>query len=183
MRFIWVLALAALVSGCATYSGQSNRTRPLPEGSLVVVQREVIVPEGATSVWFQDGRYRRHLFAYWAPYCRLRVFGDTSRARRVAPETFRVIGTRREWIVGQRGMPLLAGLGSPHHTMTAQSGEADASPLYVTPEIVVRLRSDEQPEVQSLSCGQRQAPGPAQYLSLATLQAALGDYFRLEPAR
>lgn len=182
MRLSCTLLMALLATGCAT--GPAGGPQKALEGATLVVQREISVPVDSLYVWFQRGTPGRHHTEFWAPYCKLRVGGNTNETRVVEPGRFAVRWTRYQYTVGQHGLPVLASRDSRRVASRGIGADVpDADPMFVEPQLVLGLHASEQPRVQRLTCGVRRGTitlrDPP---SLDAMEEALGEYADIEPA-
>ena len=170
MRILALFAIALVLSACQSLPGYSRPTgpTPMPELTSVTLNRELYIRPDYASVYIQSGQVRpTNSAAEYYPHCILELRTVAAIARTVQPDTFIVTGIHRErYMAGLDGLQL-AGL--------ALGG--DYNPVMST--TTLSLHSDRQPEVFRLLCQQLDEPFQAHHVSVAEMQAALGEVMTL----
>lgn len=165
--------LAAHAAACAPDADQPPR---VGAGATLILEKPVKVPAETREVWFQKGERITYRRARLRPYCRLRVNGDTGTARTVEPGRFLIAWVREDWQAAGAGA--LAGVKLAR--LGLAEGDAGSDPLSLSNELVMGLHSPEHPRVTRLVCGEHSPTGPHFPPTLAKINAALGDYGRLD---
>ncbi|MEF8833725.1 MAG: hypothetical protein V5A42_02560 [Halofilum sp. (in: g-proteobacteria)] len=178
-----VLAALLLGTGCAAPGDSGSRIdSPIPPGSVLVIEEGLMLPPDGARVHFQAGRVTRfHDRDRFAPWCSLGLRRDADEAlqQAIRPGRFRVEAIRS----GARAaasplasvrlagpLPALAGL---------ERGGGGLG--YLTRFLELRLRSDEQPQVDDLTCAIDRPPDWRGRLGLESVRQALGGLGRIKP--
>jgi len=166
-------ALAVLGVACAP---DADQPPPVGAGATLILEKPVEVPAETREIWFQKGERITYRRSRLRPYCRLRVGGGTDAARTVAPGRIEIAWVRED--------PQAAGAGALVGVKLARfglaEGDAGSDPLSISNELVMGLDSPDRPRVERLTCGKHRPTGPHVPPTLQEINAALGDYGRLD---
>jgi len=184
MSAIAVLAALLFGTGCASSGSSGPRTEtPVAPGSVLVIEEGMILPADEARVYFQAGRVTRyHDRNRFAPWCSLglRREGDEALQQAIKPGRFRVEAARSgaraaasplEGVRLAGPLPVLAGLD-----------RGGGGLGHITWHLELRLHSDEQPQVDDLTCAIDRPPDWRGRLGLESVRRALGGLGRIEPA-
>jgi hypothetical protein len=181
---IAVLAASLLVAGCASSGASGPRTdTPIAPGSVLVIEEGMMLPADDARVYFQAGRVARyHDRDRFVPWCSLglRRAGDEPLQQAVRPGRFRVeaahSGARTE-VSPLRGLRV-AGTVPTRAGMDRGGGGLG----HLTWYLELRLHSEEQPQVDDLTCAIDRPPNWRGRLGLESVRQALGGVGRIIPA-
>lgn len=181
---IAVLAVLLLGAGCASPGGYGPRTdTPVTPGTVLVIEEGLMLPAGEARVHLQAGRVTRfHDRDRFAPWCSLglRREGDEPLRQAIEAGRFRVEATRSG---ARAGMSPLHGVhvaGTSPGLLAIDRGGGGLG--HLTWYLELRLRSDEQPQVDDLTCAIDRPPDWRGRLGLESVRQALGGLGRIEPA-
>lgn len=180
LNFImYLLALHGLLTACSTMTIKDEATRSyIPmQGWVLELHRDVSIPPQRARVFFQDGRLQYGVNEY-RPHChisvrRLSAQDQTVHAGRFSIE--KVYGRVGEVVTGDHIQ--LAAAGSADIMAEGGNGNGEGLKIY---SYIMKLRSDQQPQVTHLVCGGvADMPALADYPTLQDIVNALGDYATL----
>ena len=168
MHRLATLALVLLLAACQTAVSRDENSPyyAVPAGARLVLHRALTVPADRLDVHLQGGR----VLAYaevnpYHPFCALDLHRRLDVPQTVASGEFTVRKASQEIIQTQRapGARLASG-GSPSFD------------IYNT---VLELRSETQPQVARLTCGQWVYPPQQRHVTVNEMRQALGSVFTL----
>ena len=177
-RILSSLAVAPLLAACAGVpdTGPDNAAA----SRHLVLTRSLEIPPGGATVRLQYGQpVARNGVQETDPHCIFEIDTVSEAAQQVRPDRFPITAI-------QRKVETFSGMPAPiWHGFGAGLGRNDGpSQVYYITEF--RLHSATQPGVRVLTCQSNQNAagiGIPRHLTPAEIRQALGDYFRLEPAR
>lgn len=177
-----MLAVVALLCACQT-SYEGNEDSPyyrVPVGSKLVLRESVTIPPSLAGVFLQGGQIKplSQINQYY-PYCKFELWKIRDAPQTVQPDEFTITKVTQEIThsvdAGQIQLADIAiGIGI-HAGM-------DDGPSVQTYATRLNLRSEKQPEVFRLSCGQWAYPATGQHVSISEMRRALGEIFTLRLA-
>jgi hypothetical protein len=147
------IALAACAGGQVTDVGSPYYV--IPEGSMLIINKELSVPPGSAHVDFQDGAMVPSTGKY-QPSCSLMVnskLSDTPQP--IMPDDIRITRSTMQ--------------------------EASVSEPTITNFIrILYLQSEKQPQITLLTCHQRDGPVRGMPVTVEQIRQALGNYITLK---
>lgn len=177
------VAIAAVLSGCASYTGDENSPYyVVPAGSRLVLQHEIKIPANQLAVFIQNGRViPNNEVQHYYPYCKFELNSQGgATARTVQPDEMVVTKTSQQQIKGE------AALAAPRPIMVAARGrglrastmdnDGKSTQIYSTR---MNLRSEKQPDIFRLSCAVWDESGIGRYVSIADIRRTLAGVFTL----
>jgi len=186
MARLAMLAAIALLCACqSAYVG--NEDSPyytVPIGSKLVLREGITIPPQLAGVFLQGGQIKplSQINQYY-PYCKFELWKLSDQPQTIRPDEFTITKVTQEITHSvSAGNVQLAGV-SVGIGMHIGLGEDGASvQTYATR---LNLRSEKQPEVFRLSCGQWAYPATGQHVTIKEMRQALGEVFvlRLAPSR
>lgn len=179
MKRLLPILFPLLLSACQNFYTDDTASPfyRVPTGSQLTLTRPLTIPPYELKTYIQGdivAQGARRL----SPYCVLELRNQKSVPQTVQPDTFTI--TR----VG-RTIDHFAGIDQPDRLYAALiiSDSHGEGPGLVTYATRMDVRSVQQPDVLSLTCAILQDYTlSSQHLSIAQMRAALGSYFRLDPA-
>ena len=178
------VALTVTVAACSTASYRGDESSPWyvpPVGAHVVLNREITIPPDSVSVMLQDGRITRAGDVNnYRPHCKFEVRRRLEVAQSVAPDDFLVTHVERNLLQSVDAAPKRPVSATPVALRVASDGgeEGDGASLQ-TYATRMTLRSDKQPGVLRLTCGQWAYPPEGEHLSIDDIRRALGEVLTL----
>lgn len=149
---------AGLVTGCASTRPYGNAEYLVPAGSRLVLQTELGRAGDSRRIYFQAGqRVTQSSKDQYEPYCffRLSPDGDGELPSAIGPATFTTgpATNRANYSALDRGAPVHVAAHGLHHLHLSQaSGGGAGSYSYFEYSTEIRLQSDQEPTVKSLTC-------------------------------
>ncbi len=187
-RIIRILPiLLALTLGACASPGDHGPDSPyhaFPEQMRLTLHQPLAIPAEAATVPLQSGRIvPRNGVQEQEPHCVFEVNTVATSQQTVQPGTFQVTRVQRR-VQTFSGMPVFHhySLFRPHR-VGLDRGDGPSHVYFITE---FRLRSEQQPDVRSLTCLHNQAAPAspfARHLTLGEMRQALGAYFSLELPR
>lgn len=184
-RLTLSLVLGLVLAACQTTRYEGDESSPHyapPVGSRVVLNREVTIPPDQVSVMLQNGQIVRsgEINTYY-PHCKFEVRRRLDTAQTVAPDEFLVTRVERNLLHSvDAGTALHArvsvGIGIGIGVGGGVNGNGPSVQTYATR---MDLRSDRQPDVFRLTCGQWGYPYDGEHVSANGMRKALGDVLTL----
>lgn len=168
------LTRLVLLMACLAAAGSSHGAG----GPSLELLQVLEIPADSASVRLQYGHpVARNGVQEQDAFCVFELDTVAVHRQRIEPERFAVTRV-------SRSVETFAGM--PASVFPAVFGMDDELPSQLYYKTSLRLRSERQPTVRSLTCMSNQMmPGTylaMRHLTLAEIRAALGAYFRLEPA-
>jgi len=184
MRTI-LLAAVMLLTACQTayegYEGNVNSPYYLvPAGSTLVQHQALVIPPNRAGVSLQGGQVLPlSQINQYHPYCKFEVLRVRDAAQAVRADSYvikKVVQEITDTVdTGRIRLAALSiGMGVLAREKDGASMETYATRLY--------LRSDKQPDVYRLSCGQWAFPATGQHVTIREMRVALGGVFTLRLA-
>ena len=173
MTRIGILPLLLMVGACQLASINENVDSPYyppPVGSKLILKNDIAIPPDNAGVMLQGGQVmsQRSVNQYY-PNCRLEVNAILPTAQTVKADEFLVTHvSTNSYMVGARDGFVKVGL----NLATSNSWFN-----YVT---IMKLSSERQPQVRSLTCQQWGDQAFGKQASIQQMRTALGDFFSLE---
>ncbi|WP_139150726.1 hypothetical protein [Halofilum ochraceum] len=171
-------------AGCASPGTPGSRTdTPIAPGSVLVLEEGMLLPTDDARVHFQAGRVTRyHDRNRFAPWCSLglREDGDEPLQQAIKPGRFRVEAARSG---ARAGTSPLRGLRVAGTVPTLAGMHPGGGGLgHLTWYLELRLHSEEQPQVDDLTCAIDRPPDWRGRLGLESVRQALSGLGRIVPA-
>lgn len=178
-RFLTIIIVAGMLSGCQVPLRQtSDPNSPfyqVPQGSTLVLNRDITIAPGTVRVIYQQGR---EVYApnQWEPFCKFEILPLKDEPQQVRADEFLIYRS------GRGTGALLVGLEQlPRYARTGLLWFDDDSPSPLIYGTYLFLRSPKQPDVYRLLCGHLQDAGLVpRYLTVNQIRAALGNTFTLQ---
>ncbi len=180
-----LLAAALLLTACqASYLGNVDSPYYLvPVGSTLIQNQDVVIPPHLAGVFIQGGQLLplSRINQYY-PYCKFEVLKLGDSAQTVRADTYVIEKVAQEIAHSvDAGLIRLAGL-SVGIGIHAGMDDGASMQTYATR---LYLRSEKQPGVYRLSCGQWAYPATGRHVTINEIRKTLGEIFtlRLAPDR
>lgn len=183
-RCLGLAALAIALSACQSpsYLGNENSPYyPVPAGSRLALERELIIPPEQLAVYIQNGRVLpnvevQHLY----PFCKFELERLANQARRTAPDEIVVVRTVQEISQGAVALagPLLLARNSLHRLLIDSDG-GPSGPSIQSFSTRMDLRSQKQPDIFRLTCAQWGYPGVDRHVTIGEIRRTLAGVFTL----
>ena len=184
MARLAMLAAMTLLCACQTsYIGNENSPYyRVPVGSKLVLHESVAIPPYQAAVFLQGGQIEplSQINQYY-PYCKFEVWKIRDVPQTVKPDEFVItkvaqeithsVSTDRIRLAG-----VSVGIG-------VQMGLGDDGASVETYATRMNLRSEKQPDVFRLSCGQWAYPATGQHVTINEMRVVLGKLFTLQVAQ
>lgn len=181
-----ILTVVALLVGAGCASPGSSGPRidtPVASGSVLVIDEGMMLPADEARIHFQAGRVTRyHDRDRFAPWCSLglRRGEGESLQQAIRPGRFHVQATR-SGARAETSPPQALRVAGPLASLAGR--ERGGGGLgHLTWYLELRLRSDEQPQVDDLTCAIDRPPDWRGRLGLESVRQALGGLGRIVPA-
>lgn len=184
MRRVTILTVIVFFAACQTASYEGNENSPyykVPVGSILILRQDIVIPPRLAGIYLQDGKITplAQVNQYY-PHCKFEVFklkdtpqtiqADTFPINKVVQETTHSVSLDRLQLAAVSiGVGIHVGMDDDHSTLET----------YVTR---LDLRSEKQPDVFRLSCGQWAYPPKGQHVTIREIRQALGKVFTLQRA-
>lgn len=175
-----MLAVVVLLCGCQT-SYQGNEDSPyykVPVGSTLILNNDITIPPYKAGVYIQGGQILplSQVNKYY-PHCKFEVLKIREAPQTVKADTFVIKKVVQEITdTVDTGQLRLAGISIGINISD------DDGPSVQTYATRLNLRSERQPEVFRLSCGQWAYPSQGQQVTINEMRKALGNLFTLQLA-
>lgn len=169
--------LVVLLGACAGIAPQTEDSPfyPVPEGSRLILNGNLIVPANQLKVYVQGARLATDAARLY-PYCVFELRQRQSTPQRIYADTFTIYNVSRY-------IDYIAGITNPDFQYASfkifqHSGEGPGLVTYATH---LDLRSPEQPQVLRMICAILQDYDiSSHHLSIEQIRAALGNTFTLQ---
>ncbi len=175
LSLLWVLSAMALVS-CAVspVTDESSQYYRLPVGATVVLNQDLIVPEGNARVFLQDGKVvKKTRLHVYQPHCNFQQ-------RTVSDGTAVIKADRFKVTAVSVGDDMVVQNNAQVYVSMVIGGGRDGVTM-INRYVRHTLSSSSQPQVMYLTChGGFQMPYQAQFPSLIDIRAALGGVATIE---
>ena len=174
--FSTTLLSTILLGACASLAPQTEDSPfyPIPEGSRLILNEDLIVPARQLKVYVQGARLATDAARLY-PYCVFELRQRQSTPQRIKADTFTIYNVSSY-------IDYIAGIDNPHRQYASlifeHSGEGPGLVTYATH---LDLRSPEQPQVLRMICAILQDYDiSSRHLSIRQIRAALGNTFTLQ---
>lgn len=184
-RLVLSLGFGLVLAACQTTRYDGDESSPHfapPVGTRVVLNRELTIPPEQVGVMIQYGQVIRaaEVNTYY-PHCKLEVRRRLDVPQPVRPGEFVVTRVERNLLHGvdagaARYARVSVGIGIGIGMGGGVSGDGPSVQTYATR---MNLRSDTQPDVFRLTCGQWGYPYDGEHVSIEAMRRALGDIITL----
>ena len=182
-RLILLSVVTFLLNACQTTRYEGNEDSPyyqIPAGSRLILRQDVEIPPHRAGVYLQGGQIKplSQVNQYY-PHCKFEVLKISDIPQTVHTDRFTIEKVVQEITdTVDAGLVRLAGisLGMGIH-VHGDRGDGANIQTFATR---LKLRSEKQPEVFRLSCGQSAYPYEGQHVSIKEIRRVLGDVFTLE---
>ncbi len=172
LKFL-VASLALILAGCQSMgSGSSTNAKPLlvPVGSSITVNQPLLFDIGYSRSFIQFGKpVRVTELRKRYPYCRFYRYehpDEMQSERSLQPDSFEVTRSYRAM-----DLPLTGGSGFIFGSDAAGNGPPDDN----THNSILKIQSDNQPEIVELRCAVLTEPSISNYLTIDEIQQVLGE--------
>lgn len=184
-RLVFGSVLVLTLVACQTTRYDGDESSPHfapPAGTRVMLNRELTIPPEQVSVMLQNGQVVRpaEVNTYY-PHCKFEVRRRLDVPQTVKPGEFLVTRVERNLLHGvdagtARYARVSVGIGIGINMGGGVSGDGPSVQTYATR---MNLRSDTQPDVFRLTCGQWGYPYDGEHVSINGMRRALGDIITL----
>ena len=172
-----ILLSTILLGACASLAPQTEDSPfyPIPEGSRLILNGDLIVPARQLKVYVQGARLATDAARLY-PYCVFELRQRQSTPQRIKADTFTIYNVSSY-------IDYIAGIDNPRRQYASlkifqNSGEGPGLVTYATH---LDLRSPEQPQVLRMICAILQDYDiSSHHLSIQQIRAALGNTFTLQ---
>ena len=151
----------------------------LPPEAVLILNRDIVIPANALAVYLQNGRVTPGGVNHYEPSCKFELRHKKTEPQRVPAGTFRIRKFTRHR--GDFAGVSIAPLRPARHRRRLDLFGEDA-PSFIVYASYFFLESAEQPDVLRMTCSHWQFWGEGRFLTLAEIQAALGEVFTLRLA-
>ena len=189
-NLVWLGILSLFITGCSKMNviekDPGNRFYMPPQGSIVRINEELIVPPPWARVFLQRGEVVSygHLDRYY-PSCNFELENISQKPQIIRPGEFVIVHvSRREEFMVRRVPTFYAGpltpgdndAGFTEPLMLAGSGGESGSGSMFMHTVRMRLDSKEQPDMYMLTCrGAQDNPPEVEFVSIDEMHEAMGD--------
>ena len=146
----------------------------IPNGSSLVLKQALTIPADSARVYFQDGRViefsKRNQYQ---PNCSLLLAEVKETEQHVQPGEFSVISSRKLQDVIAREV-------NHRYAMNTSVASDVYVPMLLESRTELRLRSETQPHVYALECMYWDDASDAEFITVAQIQQALGEFAELK---
>jgi hypothetical protein len=183
MRSIALVSAAVLLASCQTLSYDGNENSPyfvVPAGSRLTLTQALTIAPDQVGLFLQDGRVTpfAEIRKYY-PHCKFELYRRVAEARTVSPDAFTISRPLQEETHSvSNALPMYARVS----LLIRADADIDGGPSIRSYATRMNLRSEKQPEVFRLSCGQWGHPPDTTHVTIAEMRRALGSVFELELA-
>jgi hypothetical protein len=184
MRRFALLAVVVFLAACQTASYEGNENSPyyqVPAGSRLILRQAVEIPPYRVGIFLQGGQIKplSQINQYY-PHCKFEVWKIRDLPQPVKPDEFTITKVVQE---------ITDSVSAGHVQLARVSigigvhmGGGDDGASVETYATRLNLRSEKQPGVFRLSCGQWSYPAAGQHVSIREMRVVLGDVFTLQLA-
>lgn len=165
MLSAWILLTACQGLGEQYADVQDDPYYQIPLGSLLILKQNLTIPAHKASLYIQDGRIMplNDIDQYY-PHCKFELYDIAETPRTVKPDTFTIYKFEFDEYVTSKAVQYAA-LGI----------RGSASTGFVEYGSIMYLRSQQQPNVYSLTCQHWEAPYDAKPVTLRQIRNTLGE--------
>jgi hypothetical protein len=178
-RYTPVVA-AALLTACQTTAYEGNENSPyyqVPVGSRLTLNRDLAIPANQAGVYLQGGQVvPQAQVNMYHPHCKFELRRVPDTALTVRPDEFVITRAVQNEQHSVRA-PLQLAAGPGFRATRAQEDGGPTVQAYVTR---LNLRSERQPDVLRLNCGQWGYPPHTEHVSIQQIRKALGEVCTLK---
>lgn len=182
-RLVLLSVVAFLINACQTrYEGNENSPYyQVPAGSRLILRQDAEIPPHRVGIYLQGGQIKplSQINQYY-PHCKFEVWKIHDVPQPVEPDEFTITKVVQEITHSvSAGHVQLAGVSIG---IGVHMGGGDDGASVETYATRLNLRSEKQPEVFRLSCGQWSYPPAGRHVSIREMRVVLGDVFTLQLA-
>lgn len=184
-RLALPLVVGLALAACQTTRYEGDESSPYyapPVGTRVILNRAITIPPEQVSVMLQNGRIvpPGEINTYY-PHCKFEVRRRLDVPQTVKPDEFVVTRVERNLLHSVEAGTTLhtrasVGIGIGIGVGGGVNGDGPSVQTYATR---MDLRSDTQPDVFRLTCGQWGYPYDGEHVSVNGMRKALGDVITL----
>ncbi len=170
IRYLVHIAMALLLSGCQTAAITAPAHIIPTVGSVVKINKRLVVPGGQTRVFLQRGRVvEKTKFDRYYPSCNFEVWRLTKEPTIIHPGSFVVTKVGRD-------INRVVSLEQPLRVAAMGWWRRDSDHAMIMHTVHIWLQSAKQPNVYRLTCrGWLAVPAEAEKPTLADMREALGS--------
>jgi hypothetical protein len=178
-----VFVLSLLLASCVNYPSYTNNPQSplyaLAPGSALVLNRDLTIPGEKLAVYLQGGEVFAGAVNHYAPSCKFELRYKQPEPQIVHADEFTI--TRFTYHQGDFAQQAAKPLFQPVRYRPRLFLFDEDGPTFIVFASYFFLHSATQPDVLRLTCSYWENGGPLEgrFLSLAEIQAALGEVFTL----
>jgi hypothetical protein len=175
MRRSVTLALLLLLGACRATSYVGNEDSPyypVPAGSKLTLHSEIAIPANQAGVFLQGGQILPFSQVNpYHPHCKFELRRPRASPQPVAPDEFTITRTVQE---------ITHSVRADYRHLARRDDGGSSVRTYATR---MDLRSEKQPDVFRLTCGQWEYPPFERHVTINEIRKALGNLISLKLAK